>query len=169
MAAVLACAARADNGTITERPLAPRAFPRGKTLFTELSPQATRASRSRTSTTIPRMWGELYHEFDLGAIGTGIAIGDYDGDGRPDIFVVTKTGGCRLYRNLGGYKFEDVTAEGRRRALSPASGTRARPSSTSTTAAAWTSMSAGTTPPTSSTSTRATGRSRRWHTRTASM
>ena len=110
MAAVLACAARADNGTITERPLAPRAFPRGKTMFTELSPKDTGVTVQNLYDD-PRMWGELYHEFDLGAIGTGVAIGDYDGDGRPDIFVVTKTGGCRLYRNLGGYKFEDVTAK----------------------------------------------------------
>ena len=55
------------------------------------------------------MWGDLNHEFEVGAIGTGVAIGDYDGDGRPDIYVVSKTEGCRLFRNLGGYKFEDVT------------------------------------------------------------
>jgi hypothetical protein len=55
------------------------------------------------------MWGDLYYEFEAGSIGTGIAVGDYDGDGRPDIFVATKTGGCRLYRNLGNYRFEDVT------------------------------------------------------------
>ncbi len=57
----------------------------------------------------PKMWGELYQEFLGGSIGTGVAIGDYDGDGRPDIYVVSKTNGCRLFRNLGGYKFEDVT------------------------------------------------------------
>ncbi len=57
----------------------------------------------------PRMKGDLYQEFETSSVGTGIAIGDYDGDGLPDIFVVSKTGGCRLFRNLGGYKFEDVT------------------------------------------------------------
>jgi len=55
------------------------------------------------------MWGELYQEFEGGSIGTGVAIGDYDGDGLPDIFVVSKTESCRLFRNLGNWKFEDVT------------------------------------------------------------
>src|SRR5690606_10042636 len=40
---------------------------------------------------------------------TGVTIGDYDGDGRPDVFVVSKTETSRLFRNLGGWKFEDVT------------------------------------------------------------
>jgi hypothetical protein len=57
----------------------------------------------------PRMWGSRYSENETGAIGTGVAIGDYDNDGRPDIFVVSKTGSCRLFRNLGDWKFEDVT------------------------------------------------------------
>jgi hypothetical protein len=57
----------------------------------------------------PTMWWEHYREFSLGAIGTGIAIGDYDSDGRPDIFVVSKTGPNHLFRNLGNFKFEDVT------------------------------------------------------------
>ena len=53
--------------------------------------------------------GRLYSENETGSIGCGVAIGDYDGDGRPDIFVVSKTGTCRLFRNLGDWKFEDVT------------------------------------------------------------
>ncbi|HEY8994489.1 MAG TPA: FG-GAP-like repeat-containing protein [Lacunisphaera sp.] len=57
----------------------------------------------------PRMWAGRYHEFEVGPIGTGVAIGDYDGDGRPDVFVVSKTGPCRLFRNLGNWQFEDVT------------------------------------------------------------
>jgi hypothetical protein len=40
--------------------------------------------------------------------GMGIAIGDFDNDGLPDIFV-TGYGHNVLYRNLGGCKFEDVT------------------------------------------------------------
>jgi len=57
----------------------------------------------------PAMWGQRYREFSLGAIGTGVAIGDFDGDGRPDIFAVNKTGPNHLYRNLGDFRFEDVT------------------------------------------------------------
>jgi len=40
--------------------------------------------------------------------GMGIAIGDYDNDGLPDIFVAGY-GHNVLYHNLGGCKFEDVT------------------------------------------------------------
>ncbi|HUL55131.1 MAG TPA: VCBS repeat-containing protein, partial [Opitutaceae bacterium] len=57
----------------------------------------------------PEIWGRRSREFDLGAVGTGVAIGDFDGDGRPDLFIVSKTESCRLFRNLGGWKFEDVT------------------------------------------------------------
>jgi hypothetical protein len=39
----------------------------------------------------------------------GVAAGDYDNDGWPDLFV-TAVGGNRLFRNLGGERFEDVTA-----------------------------------------------------------
>ena len=41
--------------------------------------------------------------------GAGVAIGDVDGDGVPDVFLA-KTEGCNvLYRNLGGWRFEDIT------------------------------------------------------------
>ena len=106
--ALLASAYGADPGGIAGRPLAPHPFPRGKTLFTQLPPEAT-GVHAENPYDDPRMWGELYQEFEGGSIGTGVAIGDFEGDGRPGIFVVTKTQGCRLFRNLGGYRFEDVT------------------------------------------------------------
>jgi len=40
--------------------------------------------------------------------GMGVAVGDFDADGRPDLFV-TNQGADRLYRNLGGGRFADVT------------------------------------------------------------
>lgn len=40
----------------------------------------------------------------------GCAVGDFDRDGRPDLFV-TGYRGCRLYRNQGDGTFEDVTQQ----------------------------------------------------------
>src|SRR5580692_1938550 len=96
------------GGSISEQPLAPRSGRRGATLFRAMPPQETGVAAVNPYDD-PKMWGSLYSENETGAIGTGIAIGDYDGDGRPDIFVVSKTRSCRLFRNLGGWKFEDVT------------------------------------------------------------
>ncbi|MFP6885990.1 MAG: VCBS repeat-containing protein, partial [Opitutales bacterium] len=39
----------------------------------------------------------------------GVCAGDFDGDGLPDLFYAYSYGGHRLYRNLGGFRFEDVT------------------------------------------------------------
>ena len=41
--------------------------------------------------------------------GSGVAIGDVDGDGRPDLYFARLDGPNVLYRNLGGWRFEDVT------------------------------------------------------------
>lgn len=41
--------------------------------------------------------------------GSGVALGDFDGDGRVDIYFCAVEGENKLYRNLGGWKFEDVT------------------------------------------------------------
>jgi hypothetical protein len=100
--------APASGGGIEEQPLSPRPAPRGKTLFTIIPPEES-GLRTENRYDDPEMWGRLLREFDIGAVGTGIAIGDYDNDGLPDIFVVSKTGSCRLFHNLGNWKFEDVT------------------------------------------------------------
>ena len=77
-------------------------------LFTVIAPDA-RGLVTENAYADPEMWGRRSREFDLGGIGTGVAIGDYDNDGRPDIFVVSKTESCRLFRNRGDWTFEDVT------------------------------------------------------------
>jgi hypothetical protein len=66
---------------------------------------------------------EAGHFTILESLGGGVALIDYDGDGLLDVFV---TGGgyfagkdkkeikghpCKLYRNLGGWRFKDVTKE----------------------------------------------------------
>ncbi len=42
--------------------------------------------------------------------GTGLAVADVDGDGLLDIYFVSQAGGNQLWKNLGGGKFEDLTA-----------------------------------------------------------
>ncbi|MDQ8185655.1 FG-GAP-like repeat-containing protein [Pelagicoccus sp. SDUM812002] len=78
------------------------------TLFATLPPGQTGID-VRNSYDDPRMWDQRYEAFAFGSIGTGVAIGDFDADGRPDIFFAGKTEGGRLYRNLGDWRFEDVT------------------------------------------------------------
>ena len=43
--------------------------------------------------------------------GGGVCIGDYDGDGLPDVFLTQANVGAKLFRNLGEMRFTDVTAE----------------------------------------------------------
>jgi hypothetical protein len=45
---------------------------------------------------------------DVSFYGTGVAIGDYDNDGLPDVFITT-VGGNHLFHNDGHGKFHDVT------------------------------------------------------------
>jgi enediyne biosynthesis protein E4 len=66
---------------------------------------------------------EANHHAILESVGGGVALIDYDGDGLLDIFLVGggSFGGpdgktirgrpCKLYKNLGGFKFKDVTKE----------------------------------------------------------
>lgn len=66
---------------------------------------------------------EANHYAILESLGGGVALIDYDGDGLLDIFLPgggyfdgpkkdqIKGYPCKLYRNLGGWKFRDVTAE----------------------------------------------------------
>lgn len=57
--------------------------------------------------------------------GCGVAVGDYDNDGREDVFM-SGVGQCRLFHNMGGGRFEDVTS---------AAGLSSQPSDWSTSAA----------------------------------
>ena len=47
---------------------------------------------------------------DITGNSMGVAVGDIDDDGRPDV-VVTQYGATRVFLNLGGGKFREITAE----------------------------------------------------------
>jgi hypothetical protein len=47
---------------------------------------------------------------DVSFFGMGVAIGDYDNDGRPDVFL-SGVGGGRNFHNEGGGKFTEVTTQ----------------------------------------------------------
>ncbi len=102
-----AAASRAEEA-IRALPLAPRSQAEGTTLFTSLPPTRT-GIMAENRYADPEMWGRRYQELTYGAMGTGVAIADYDNDGRPDVFVASKTEQSRLFRNLGDWRFEDVT------------------------------------------------------------
>ena len=55
------------------------------------------------------MDADLTVENEILANGSGVALGDLDGDGWLDVFLPGIAGGSALYRNLGDWRFEDVT------------------------------------------------------------
>ena len=54
---------------------------------------------------------EHEHEIHNSMAGGGVCVGDYDGDGLADVYLTRPFGGGRLYRNLGEFRFKDVTDE----------------------------------------------------------
>lgn len=109
VACIGAMALGADDAALERRPLEPRSRGTGATLFTTV-PSGESGIESSNPYDDPVMWGRRYREFSLGAIGSGVAIGDVDGDGRPEVFLANKTGHNQLFRNLGGFRFEDIAA-----------------------------------------------------------
>ena len=84
------------------RPL--RLSTRGGPGFAELLPSRTGIRFTNTITLDSALWNRHL------AQGGGVALGDVDGDGRPDIYLTSNQGSNALYRNLGDWRFEDITA-----------------------------------------------------------
>ncbi|RKY17683.1 MAG: RNA-binding protein, partial [Planctomycetota bacterium] len=49
------------------------------------------------------------HLLGHSVVGGGLALGDTDGDGLPELLFTRPHGGSRLYQNLGGLRFDDIT------------------------------------------------------------
>ncbi|HEY2951972.1 MAG TPA: FG-GAP-like repeat-containing protein, partial [Verrucomicrobiae bacterium] len=76
----------------------------GKSGFTLLPPSVTGLQFSNILT------DEKAAENQIRLLGSGIAAGDVDGDGWCDLYFCRLEGPNVLYRNLGNWKFEDITA-----------------------------------------------------------
>ncbi|MBU6400018.1 MAG: VCBS repeat-containing protein [Verrucomicrobia bacterium] len=76
----------------------------GKTGFTRLEPAATGITFGNYLPEERSVTNRILLS------GSGVAAGDVDGDGRCDLYFCSLQGTNVLYRNLGHWKFEDVTA-----------------------------------------------------------
>ena len=75
-------------------------------LFERLAPEATGVAFSND---LPRDTSFNILNYLYYYNGAGVAVGDVDGDSLPDLYFASNVGTNRLYRNLGSYRFEDVT------------------------------------------------------------
>jgi hypothetical protein len=75
-------------------------------LFELLKPEATGVTFANTLPEKPdfNILNYLYYYN-----GGGVAVGDIDGDGLPDLYFTSNLGPNKLYRNKGNYQFEDIT------------------------------------------------------------
>src|SRR3989441_1366177 len=79
--------------------------PNGKTGFTSLPPEQTGITFTNLLEERTGAANRVLQD------GSGVAVGDYDGDGLPDIYFCSLTGDNVLYKNLGNWRFKDVTKE----------------------------------------------------------
>ena len=77
----------------------------GKPGFTRLAAEATGIAFTNHVPAERWLTNQIYLN------GSGVAAGDVDGDGRPDAFFAGMAGGSALFRNLGGWRFTNITAQ----------------------------------------------------------
>ncbi len=77
----------------------------GRTGFTLLRPEETRVTFANSLDEWASATNRVLNN------GSGVAAGDYDNDGRTDLFFSSLNQRNRLFRNLGNWQFKDVTEE----------------------------------------------------------
>ncbi|MEK6246665.1 MAG: CRTAC1 family protein, partial [Planctomycetales bacterium] len=78
---------------------------KGRTLFQRLDAKKIGID-FQNNVDLDHRWAHLYTS---AFACSGVSVGDYDKDGRPDIFFSSQTGRSRLYRQVGDFEFQDVT------------------------------------------------------------
>jgi hypothetical protein len=81
---------------------------------TGVSPLPETRFRARTGTGIDLVNRSNFEDsrwvlYGTSLAGGGVSVGDYDGDGLPDLFVAGQAEASRLYRQVEPFRFEDVT------------------------------------------------------------
>ena len=76
---------------------------RGKAGFTLLDPSRTRIAFANAVSESLLVQNRILEQ------GAGVCLGDVDGDARADVFLARTEGANALYRNVGGWRFEDIT------------------------------------------------------------
>jgi enediyne biosynthesis protein E4 len=110
--AILVCLLLAVSGVIAAAPLGDSAngFPSVPLSFEHTDPAGFSALPvSRTGIAFSnRLSDQKAAENQIRLNGSGVALGDFDGDGWCDVFLCGLEGGNALYRNLGDWRFAEV-------------------------------------------------------------
>ncbi len=108
-----ACAPAPDLAGGAELLSRPLAAARGRAdASADAGPRFERLAPERCGIELANLFdwdNERRHLYPHGTAGGGVAAGDIDGDGLPELFFTSQVGRDRLYRNLGGLRFEDVS------------------------------------------------------------
>ena len=80
------------------------AVSKGNAGFTRMLPEATGVRFENTLRDSVLLGNRILGQ------GAGVALGDVDGDGLVDVFLARTEGSSALYRNLGGWRFEEIAA-----------------------------------------------------------
>lgn len=109
---VLACVASGCTGTpaTTDAPRTATAPPVGSTLFTKMPSAYTGVRFENRIVETQALNVFTYRNFYNGG---GVAIGDLNGDGRPDVILGSNMKGPSVYLNEGAFRFRDITRASR--------------------------------------------------------